>query len=967
MSFSTLLRTLTLLVAVFFTAMTWLYVANSGRTASVVRNFMEQQGETAALLQETGESLLQARQLYSYIATDRSPQVGDPVGVADTVIRRLETFDMASKPGFRSLVHSLHSLRAGLLRIDEMREADEFSDVMTSLVEEVKRHLADAVTRGEMAAASGDLPEDLSTFLDNAMKSLSRACGAYLRARPDRLPVLESLLAKIQADLESLSALVHPDLDKAALATLSDDVHAIRVNAPRLRSHNNDPNFQNYTNKPLGDELKRRWDSATLAIQHLRADHAARLRHEAERHVTDIGAGIASFHVLSVLALVLALTALLAARWVFNRRIREIKHGASLLSAGQLTHRIPVTGRDVFGELATEFNALASGLQAEQARAQRAMEALSRSHGQLDERVRERTLELSQALDSLRLMDSIFTNSTQGIIICDEKGHIVDANPAASRITGHPLQDIVGKTPESFCSEAEVNRVKPPLEEALRLQGRFETEVTLLACDGRGIPVHFSMAILGGESSGQQFTIGIFQDLTSQREAERRLARQAMRDPLTGLANRALLFQEASRRMATLPADRPVLAMILLDLDNFKTLNDSLGHAEGDRLLREVAARLVAAVDDSALVARLGGDEFAVLSPPLADERQALEVAKRLHQCFVTPFETAWGIYRANSSLGMAVHPNDGDTPDELFKNADMALNRAKSHGKGLVEVYTRKLAEQVLARAALERDIHAAVAGREFEVHYQPIVAVDEPLIVGAEALLRWRRGAELIPPQVFIPMSEEMNFIQDITHILLEIVAADLDGWRGKGLTPHVSVNISAVQFSDPAFHERISQILSLRGVPCDQVGLEITETAIMNKPEQAAATLLHLRGQGHTVSIDDFGTGYSSLRNLQRFPLTTLKIDRQFISGLGSKETRAIVKASIAMAKGLGLSVVAEGVEKPEELEFLRACRCDSFQGYLFSPAVPAEEFLGMLQRQQDGTLLRGKAFPSTNLLH
>ncbi|WP_173081095.1 EAL domain-containing protein [Fundidesulfovibrio magnetotacticus] len=967
MSVTALHRCVIALLVAFFTATTWLYVDNSARTADAVMTFIRQQAGTSARLQSAGESLIQARQLYTYIATDRSAQLGDPVNIIDALTRRALGLVPEHRAAFAPVETTLSTLRAGLLRMDEMRQADEFSDAMTALTDEVKRHLALALMQGEMAAASGEFPEGFSTFLNNALQALGRIANAYLRARPDRLPVFTNLMGKIQEDVARLLDDHENGLDQAALETLAADLLTIRTNVPRIRDTNNDPNFQNYTNKSMADELRRRWDSAMLAVQNARQDHARRMDEEALMRVARIRSAVNTFELASGAILVLALAALFAAGRAVSRRVRELRRGAALLSTGHLDHRISQAARDDFGKLAEEFNALAEGLQSEKERTREALHALELSRGELDARVRERTAELTRALESLRLMDSVFSHSSQGVVICDADLRIVDANPAASRITGHPREDLLGRLPGDFCVPGEVDRLRAALHDALDRQGRFEAELDIVARDGRRVPLHFLMARLGGEAEGPSHSIGIFQDLSLQREAEKRLAVQSMRDPLTGLPNRALLFRESARRMVAADPEHPVLAMLLMDLDNFKTLNDSLGHAEGDRLLREVAHRLTTEAGAGALVARLGGDEFAVLSERLEDEGHALELARRLHASFAPLFQTAEGLYRANASMGMAVFPKDGDSPDLLFKNADMALNRAKSHGKGLIEVYTRQLADQVLARAALERDIHAAVAGRHFEVHYQPIVRVDQPVIAGAEALLRWRREGELISPGVFIPMCEEMNFIQDITVLLLDAVARDVAAWRAEGQTPHVSVNISAVQFSDPSFHERLAHILAARSMPREQLGLEITETAIMSKPELAANTLRHLREQGHTVSIDDFGTGYSSLRNLQRFPLTTLKIDRQFISGLGSRETRAIVKASIAMAKGLGLSVVAEGVERPEELDFLRDCRCDFYQGFLFSPAVTAQDFLALLLRQQSGTLVQEETFLLPPLLH
>jgi diguanylate cyclase (GGDEF)-like protein len=443
------------------------------------------------------------------------------------------------------------------------------------------------------------------------------------------------------------------------------------------------------------------------------------------------------------------------------------------------------------------------------------------------------------------------------------------------------------------------------------------------------------------------------QSLQAQRQEiasyQNTLEHQANYDALTGLPNRNLL---ADRLGQVLIHDQRAgirAGVLLLDLDRFKTVNDSLGHTPGDELLREVAKRLVTCVRAGDTVSRLGGDEFVIVLAQLGSGEDAALVARKVLDTLRRPLMLAGHEISMTASVGISLFPQDGTTADDLLRHADVAMYRAKEQGGGSFAFFTQEMNQRAVERLEIESGLRRALAGGELELHYQPIVAVNGNRVLGAEALVRWRHPAEgLIPPDRFIPVAEESGLIIPLGEWVLDAACTRASAWREGGFRGmSVAVNLSAKQFRDPELAVRVAETLRRTGCEPSQLVLEITESTIMENPEKALAAMHQLRGLGIRLAIDDFGTGYSSLSALKGFPIQELKIDRSFVRDApGDADDRAIVAAIVAMAKQLGLRLVAEGVETPEQLALLESLGCDRYQGYLYGKPLPGAGFDALL---------------------
>lgn len=441
------------------------------------------------------------------------------------------------------------------------------------------------------------------------------------------------------------------------------------------------------------------------------------------------------------------------------------------------------------------------------------------------------------------------------------------------------------------------------------------------------------------------------EELVRQRTAE--LNRLAYYDALTDLPNRILFEDRLTQALALVQPDQRTVGVLLLSLDRFKKINDTLGYAEGHRLLREVAARLTNCVRDGATVARFEGAEFALLSAQIGRTEGVLELISRINAALRMPFTLGAQELFVTLSIGISLHPNDGKDAPTLLKNAGAALYRAKEQGGSNYQFYTADMNARALKRLALENSLRRALERLEFEVYYQPRVDVGTGRIVGAEALVRWRHPElGLISPAEFIPLAEDTGLIVLIGEWVLRVACARCTAWRDAGLAPmSVAVNLSARQFQQPYLSAMVIGILQETGLGPHQLELELTESSIMQNAESAVRALGELKKAGVKIAIDDFGTGYSSLGYLKRLPIDMLKVDKSFVRDMTTDPDDAtLVTAIIKLAHNLRLKVVAEGVETEEQLRFLRRLGCDEWQGYLCSEPLPAEAFEELLRGER-----------------
>jgi diguanylate cyclase (GGDEF)-like protein len=450
-----------------------------------------------------------------------------------------------------------------------------------------------------------------------------------------------------------------------------------------------------------------------------------------------------------------------------------------------------------------------------------------------------------------------------------------------------------------------------------------------------------------GECTGYR---GVSREITDQKVAEERIHHLATHDSLTGLPNRAMFSQMLNHAIAGAQRYHRKFAVLFIDLDRFKTINDTLGHEAGDKLLQEISQRFREQLRASDVLARLGGDEFVILLQEMQDERHAAAVARKILAAAIRPVMLAAQECRVTASIGISMYPAHGEDEQSLMKNADIAMYFAKEEGKNNFQFYSKGITSQSVERLAVEANLRGALEKNELALHYQAKLDLKTGAINGVEALLRWNSPAlGAIPPAQFIPIAEETGLIVAIGKWVLKTACAQNVAWQKQGLPPIcMAVNLSVRQFADDYLLDDLAAILKSTGMAPQQLELEVTEGMVINNPGRAIRILTAIKKMGVRLAIDDFGTGYSSLGQLKHFPIDTLKVDRSFIRDIATDPgDKAITEAIIAMGKTLSLTVVAEGVETREQEAYLREHACDEMQGYYFSRPIAADEFAALLK--------------------
>lgn len=539
---------------------------------------------------------------------------------------------------------------------------------------------------------------------------------------------------------------------------------------------------------------------------------------------------------------------------------------------------------------------------------------------------------------------AVVDNNLTGVCFSNFEGTISEANEAFLRSVGYAAdvvaagslnwRDITAKPFRHLDDQA--------LEQLVFSATCQPYEKEYVASDGRNVPVLCSLALT---NSAQEIVCFSF-DLT---EYKKQLNHLAYHDALTTLPNQALLKDRLQQAIALARRNEQMLAVMLVNLDRFKIINDTLGYVTSDQLLQEVATRLSGCVRDSDTVARLGSDEFALLLTQIGRAEDAAKVAQGIKDVLESPFHFAGQELFAQASIGISLHPDDGSDAMALLKTAGTALNRAKEQGGNDYQFYTSGRTTKALRQLVLENNLRPGLEREEFLVYYQPQVNIESFQIVGIEALVRWQHpGLGLLYPQEFIRMAEESGLIVSLGEWILRAACVQSKSWQDAGFEPlRLAINLSARQFQQPRLIPIIEQILTETGLDPRYLEFELTEGSVMKDPDEAIKKLNELKQMGVTISIDDFGTGHSSLSYLKRFPIDTLKIDQSFVREISTDpEVTAIVTAIITLAHALKLNVIAEGVETEEQLKFLRSLGCDEVQGFLFSKPISADEFTAML---------------------
>jgi diguanylate cyclase (GGDEF)-like protein/PAS domain S-box-containing protein len=548
--------------------------------------------------------------------------------------------------------------------------------------------------------------------------------------------------------------------------------------------------------------------------------------------------------------------------------------------------------------------------------------------------------------------ESLVANASEAIVVVDRDGTVLYASPSVQRLLGFVPEDVIGRPFDQLLHPEESVAARTFLHELLaRPWGSTVRSWRLRRADGGFAWGETTATNLLADPNVRGIVLNT-RDITERRELEQRLTHQAMHDGLTGLANRVML---RNRLETVLRRPRPGAslppALLFLDLDGFKNVNDTFGHAQGDALLIAAATRLREQVGAQDIVARLGGDEFAVLLESPRDRQAVLDIAQRITNALKVPFRVFGRETAGSASIGVAI-AEPTDSAGDVLRHSDVAMYLAKANGRGRYELFEPRMLESVVGRLGLQSDLRRALESpdsRELLLDYQPIVELATQRVVGVEALLRWDHPVQgRITPAVFVPLAEETGLIVPLGRRALHLACNDSAPWVREHPGMHVTVNLSARQLPDPALAAEVAAAVAESGLPPASLVLELTESAIMQQPERSAQVFRELRGLGVRLAIDDFGTGYSSLSYLQQLPAAILKIDRSFLTSLDQGPNGAtLVRGIIGLANGLGLITVAEGIETEEQFMILRTLGCSCGQGLLFSPPLPAVQVSGWLE--------------------
>ncbi len=554
--------------------------------------------------------------------------------------------------------------------------------------------------------------------------------------------------------------------------------------------------------------------------------------------------------------------------------------------------------------------------------------------------------------NQLSMSARIFESSLDGIIVTDPDTVIQMVNPAVSEITGYSAEEMIGRKTNMMQSRRHENFFYQDMWNTLTETGNWTGEIWNRKKNGEIYPQWLSITAIQDLWGRVTNYVGVFHDMSEMKRQQDELKYLASHDALTDLPNRNFFQYRLMDSMANADRHGEMLAIMLLDLDNFKSVNDSLGHTTGDKLLQEVASRLLSCLGEGGFVSRLGGDEFAILLEDVRNEERAVKVAGLIYESISKPFHLKTHDFFLTVSIGITFCPADGQDPETLLKNSDIAMFRAKQRGGNSYEIFTPAMDREVTRRLTLESQLRRAIERDELMVYYQPKLDLVSGCIVSMEALVRWQKPNEgIVSPAEFIPLAERTGLILPLGKWVLQTAALQTKKWWDAGYRLRVAVNLSPRQFQEENLLEMIHSVLAETGLPPAGLELEITESVVMENEEMSLELMAKMSAMGLHLALDDFGTGYSSLRYLKQFPINTLKIDKSFVDNVpGDDENVAITSAIISMARSLKMQVVAEGVETEEQLHFLRQLVCDEMQGYLFSPPVPADKFSVMLKENK-----------------
>lgn len=547
------------------------------------------------------------------------------------------------------------------------------------------------------------------------------------------------------------------------------------------------------------------------------------------------------------------------------------------------------------------------------------------------------------AEEQLRIAAAVFATH-EAIVVTDADANIIRVNQAFEDITGYSSADALGKNPRILKSGHHDKGFYKAMWQQLLASGSWKGEIWDRRKTGEIYPKWLSISVVRDDAGNITHYVSSFTDISERKASEERVRHLAYHDPLTGLANRFSLHERLTQALDLAVRNKRLLAIMLLDLDHFKIINDTLGHPTGDQLLIQVAQRLSSSVRHSDFVARLGGDEFVIMLPEIDASGDVAHVADKILKSLSEPYLINGQELRTSPSIGICLYPEDATEDQDLIKKADVAMYHAKANGRGNYQFFNEGMQQAALKRIRIERDLRVALVKQQFMLHYQPQLDLTTGQLVAVEALVRWQHPEHgMVSPMEFIPIAEETGLIIPIGDWVIQEACRQLAQWRTGGINHiRMSVNLAASQFSDRDLPARIQEILAQYDLPSGSLDLEVTESMTMKSPTDTVAMMKVLTGHGQSLSIDDFGTGYSSLAYLKLFPISTLKIDRSFVKDIETDaDDASICDITVLLAHKLGMKVVAEGVETEAQLKYLLSIGCEKIQGYLISRPLPADQ--------------------------
>ena len=604
---------------------------------------------------------------------------------------------------------------------------------------------------------------------------------------------------------------------------------------------------------------------------------------------------------------------------------------------------VPVEGEDEIARLANAFNAVCANVNELQQEVESRVEKRTVTLQDMNTALVKEILSHKKTGEQLQVAANALENAAEGVMICDADERIISVNKAFTRITGYTVEEVLGTTPDMLLGDEESRARRAEILRTVVEEEHWRGELWSRNKAGERYLEQCSVTAVKDEVGRLVNFIVLLSDVTKQKEDEMRLQFLAHHDPLTGLVNRTLFQQRCEEALRFAERKQTKAAVVFIDLDHFKTVNDSLGHAYGDDLLRQAASRLAECVRKTDVVGRLGGDEFIILLNEVGDSGDVALIAKKILDRLTASFSVAGHEIFVSASLGISWFPDDGQNAATLIQNADAAMYAAKEQGRNNYQFFSAEMNAQALEILMMASSLRLAIERDELILEYQPRIELRSGRVMGVEALVRWNHpNLGRIMPGQFIGIAEKTGLIDPLGNWVLRNACRQMIAWRESRLAPNrVAVNLSARQFMQPDLTERIETVLKETGLEAEALELEVTESMVMHDPQRATVILERLNEMGVAIAIDDFGTGYSSLSYLKRFPIDYIKIDQSFVRGIPlDAEDVGITNAIIAMAKTLDVKLIAEGVDNAEQLSFLKQAGCNEVQGYLISSPMPAD---------------------------